>query len=105
MGGEQSAFRSLAPSASTAAVALLQGLRQHQRHQQQQMEDEQRRRKSWSVSEGEHSDNESVRSEDKNELRKDRNGNICVGSKRGESVDRERDEEEAVDSLKKKMRH
>lgn len=43
MGGEQSAFRSLVPSASSAAVALLAGLRQHQ---QQQMDEERRRMKS-----------------------------------------------------------
>ena len=40
MGGEQSAFRSLVPSASTAAIAFLTRLREHQIQQQVEMEKE-----------------------------------------------------------------
>lgn len=66
MGGEQSAFRSLVPSASSAAVALLAGLRQHQQNQMNVEREYHRRRVSCSSG---------SEKEEGNELEKDQEDN------------------------------
>lgn len=93
MGGEQSAFRSLVPSASSAAVALLAGLRQHQQNQMNVEREYHRRRVSCSSGSekedriGSVSDFEDEKNgECGEEVKKDRNGNIYLKSKRTEDV-------------------
>lgn len=78
MGGEHSAFRSLVPSASSAAVALLAGLRQHQQ-QQQQLNAERERKDAFSGSEmdgGGRSDNEDEDDLEREEASRPSNGRV-----------------------------
>ena len=74
MGGEQSAFRSLVPSASTAAIAFLTRLREHQ-IQQQVLHEEHQLRKNCSSSYSEEGEKEEMRSQRKEIEMCDKNGN------------------------------